>query len=300
MDGLEREARHAALRALPEAVQAELSSAALPLVLSVLTSWRGRQISRNRRRVFRSRELLRSSAARRHVRAIAEISRRLEAGGDLSRYLSKGAEIVYRGPDGTGRPDGDKDRLLAEWGVHHLHLGTGLDRSGRFVHRTRELLFLHINPAEAHLIGVYPHGAWTQQEVARIMVRNWGGLGVLHAARSGLSLKRSSTDQERAKLRAAGISLALEVDGVVYFPQGQTVAGTPLPAARQIMTFRAELERWRGEHGQKQFAAMDKHIAAEDPIGSQYPWEPRVAGGLCFFTKAARWRLDVARLPGVV
>lgn len=296
LDALERQVQRSVLRSLPTSDRELLVGLDLSSLLIVQLTWCQRQIARAHRRVHESREMRASPARPQYSEAIAQITHRLRTGGDLGPYLSKASAIAIAGPG--HRAESDKDRLLAEWGVHHLHLGTRRESDGRFVERTRDLLFVHVGLDDAYLIGIYPHGAWARAEIAEVIVRNWGEIGPFRAARSVIGLAQEPpTEEERLRLRNAGLTVAIEVDGLVYMPMGQSSAGTPLPAAIEVNRFMHELERWRGEYGREQLEQHRAFVAAREPLAAHAPWTTHVAGGECFLLKGAAWRLPVARLP---
>ncbi|WP_338834331.1 hypothetical protein MHLNE_06900 [Moorella humiferrea] len=137
------------------------------------------------------------------------IKKKIEEGQILTPHLSKKiADLDYN------------DALLNDWGIHHLHLGTTVDNSG-FIVRTREVLFVRFDEENAYFINVMPHGTWSEQELVRVIHRNWPKSikrfrlnGVI-----GTEFKLSNEDIE--KLRKAGVVTLVEVEkGVVYAPIG--------------------------------------------------------------------------------
>jgi len=59
-----------------------------------------------------------------------------------------------------------------------------------------------------------------------IIVREWPNAGLMMGSLSGLSLAQAPTDEERKQAREAGIAQPVEIDGALYMPRGQTLAGT--------------------------------------------------------------------------
>lgn len=92
-----------------------------------------------------------------------EIKKKIEQGKDLSPHLSLGIEIAT-----------NKDDLLFEWGVHHLHLGTKPhSKKTNFVERTGPLLFGHFTHDTFYAIGIYTHGNWCNTTIIETLVNNW-------------------------------------------------------------------------------------------------------------------------------
>ena len=80
----------------------------------------------------------------------------------------------------------DLDLLIADWGIHHLHLSP--ERDGR---RTGDLLFAVFRPDDAYLLQILPHGNWAELSLLETIVRNWPDGALINGAlRGGLSLPR--------------------------------------------------------------------------------------------------------------
>lgn len=151
--------------------------------------------------------------------------------------MSTAIEHAY-GPPSDRR---SLDRLLADWGIHHLHLGTEPHptRPG-FLARTGLVLLVALLEADAYLIDLRPHerdgGNWAELEILRIVVRNWPDAGILRRSNWAVSLTQRWSDEERRELRLAGIAGGgVEIDGQVWWAGGQTLGGTPLSVARHCM-----------------------------------------------------------------
>lgn len=120
-----------------------------------------------------------------------------------------------------------KDGLLFDWGIYHLHLGTEIQSDG-FIERTGPLLYLIIDDFNAYFIDVLNHGEWTNQELLRIIHRNWPqtiessrikGKGIV-------GLEKNFSDEEINQLRRANVNVLIEIEpGVIYIGPGGGVAG---------------------------------------------------------------------------
>jgi len=146
-------------------------------------------------------------------------------GDDLTARLS-GLTRNFHDPGETQ----DRDRMLNDWGVHHLHLGphTG---STKPVKRTRDLLFVVFLEDHAYAITVLPHGHWADEDILRVMANNWPDDGVIHGASGAIvGLADPIDPTRRQELRDAGVSAAYQHDdGRVYLPRGlMSTAGTSM------------------------------------------------------------------------
>lgn len=212
----------------------ELRKMSLADLLIIFANWRARFPSPIPRTVHRSAELEKNSAMAKYSSAIAEIEADLRSGNSVARFLSRGVESSYV-PTGKrptmSYPRRDLDGLMAEWGIHHFHLSTVLESDG-FVRRTDDLLLVALRNEDAYFIDIYPHESrtWTDRDVIRIAVRNWPEAQIVSPLKGGLTIEHAYTDEEYRNLRNAGVTVLMEIDGVVYVPPGQTTAGTPLSA----------------------------------------------------------------------
>jgi hypothetical protein len=183
----------------------------------VFTAWRGRVPQARPRRVYISSDLLdnhdRLAYSAGLVAALSEIAH----GHDLRPRTSTAIEHAYTPwtPPllARGRP-GQRhvDRLLADWGLHHLHLGTTPHpKRPEFVSRTRHVRFVAFKPEDAYLVDVAEHesdGAnWSALKLLEIVVRNWPDAGILVASTFAVGLTNGNwSDEDRRALRRAGIS----------------------------------------------------------------------------------------------
>lgn len=211
--------------------------------------WRGRFVQPVPRTVRLSAELKKSPKRQVHAAALAAIEAKIAAGEDLSAHLSTRVSHPAGGnPTDPPSKRADRDLLLAEWGVHHLHLSTEMRKDG-FTKRTGDVLFVVFREADAYLLGVFDHPQhenWAAEEIFAVMVRNWPDRGLVLKSDFVVGLSQEYSDEDRLELRKAGMNSALQIDGKVYSPGGSGMAldGTPLievQAAQQVMW---ELSRW--------------------------------------------------------
>lgn len=152
-----------------------------------------------------------------HQAGWAALMGKIEAGADLSPHLSLRIEDVM-----------GKDPLLLDWGVYHLHLGQASHpKNQNFIERTGPLVFGFPTVDAFHAIGIYDHCAWSDSSIIETMHSNWPHLTERAQVRgAGMSLTHSYTDEDRKKLRAAGINLITPLaDGTFLFPVGGGYSG---------------------------------------------------------------------------
>lgn len=195
--------------------------------------WRGRFIQPLPRTVHRSDEFMKSSKRQAHAAALEVIETKIATGEELNAHLSTRVSHPAGG-DSTMPPSkrADRDLLLAEWGVHHLHLSTEMRKDG-FTSRTADVLFVVFREADAYLLGIFDHPQhenWAAENIFAVMVRNWSDAGLVLKSSFATGLSQEYSDDDRLELRKAGMNSALQVDGKVYSPSGGGIAldGTPL------------------------------------------------------------------------
>jgi hypothetical protein len=218
-------------------------------LLIIYFNWMDRLIDATPRTVHISDVLgdnpLRADA--RYCDAFEEIRAKIQIGEPLTPHLSRGILIGYeaarRGPKKLKRRR-DLDLLLADWGVHHLHLSTTIT-TDRFTERTGPLLLGIFHAADAYLIDIVEHGDWSRQSIMETAVRQWPDAGILYELKGVLGLERSVSDVDRGQLRGAGINVALEIDGKVYMsPCGISSAGTSTNAAMRSIQVRRDIDEF--------------------------------------------------------
>ena len=119
------------------------------------------------------------------------------------------------------------DGLLAEWGVHHFHLGTCPDKkSPNYIQRSGPLLFAFVTDNCFYAINVYSHFDFTNNDVIERIHENWPELIEKYRCK-GVTAEPLKPD-ERKSLRAKNGNVFTSVpDGTVYSPisGGVTASG---------------------------------------------------------------------------
>ena len=89
------------------------------------------------------------------------LKEKILSGDDLMPHLSRQHNKIK-----------NRDGLLEEWNVHHLHLGTTYEKNG-LITRTKALVFAVITDEKFHAINIYMHDGWADKEVVIIIDNNW-------------------------------------------------------------------------------------------------------------------------------
>jgi hypothetical protein len=266
IDRLEEATRQHLVGAMPIDPSGELARLSLADLLISWGTWKGWLIASRPRRAHLSAELQASEKASDHTAALQAIVAKIEAGEDLAAHLSRTVE-ENRG----------LDRMLADTGVHHLHLGDELEPDGRLVVRGKDLLFVAFKPDDAYLIGIYEHNTdWARISIVETMARNWPDAGLVHELMYVIAPTQNWTDEERLELQKAGLAAApVIVDGKVFMTLGQSTGGTPYSAARLSMVVMHTFREWHEELEQR-LAEAERAIdeAAGEPVRGE--WEPTV------------------------
>jgi hypothetical protein len=205
---------------------------------------RHRSIEKRKRCVEWSSQLrARQVAMHEHiVSGLGSVVLAAEKGDDLNPYLSRelASDKAFR----------REDMMLNELGVHHFHLGAGLDSRG-LVRGTNELLFAYVTDQAVHFIEVFDHTSFGDEEAFRIAQENWPHLFDAKRARlnptSGL---QSISPEERRALRSKNANvLVAATDGTLFFPPGggltpSGMSPTLVIAGDRILVRLREKQRW--------------------------------------------------------
>jgi hypothetical protein len=282
VDDIEDTVRNHVIGRMPTDSTGELSSMPLRQLLGVYWTWRDRFPSPRARTVHRSRELDASPRAQQYSSELAELERKMKAGEDFAPHLSDRVETAYvseqqRPTLNPRRREADRDRMLAAWGIHHLHLSNA-PGTGRFTARGADLLYAVFKPDDAYLLGIYTHDDWARKELVEVIVRNWPDAGLFLKSSYVLGQTAKFTDDDRRDLRRANISEGLfEVDGALYGPGGLglTVGGSSVVAERCAMAYIESLRQLR-ENLNDRLSAFGREL--DDAAGHTVTgeWRPHV------------------------
>lgn len=250
VDRLERVAKRHVLKSVPAEGLAQLQGLGLADLLIEYRVLRGRFVAPTPRKVHLSRELRSSPEAKSQRAVLNALIRKIEDGVDVTPHLSRRIVRPFRSVKPT-KPSGrtDRDLLLSDWGVHHLHLSLEVQPDGMTA-RSKDVLFAVFDDEDAYLIGIlaHPHEAnWAAEDIFAVMVRNWPNAGLVHPAHGVIGLSQRYSDEDRLKLRNSGVANIMEIDGKVFMPGrfGQTTAGTPVQATRDVNELMWQIGAWR-------------------------------------------------------
>jgi hypothetical protein len=272
MDRVEEALRGHVLTTLPDP-RGVLPSMSLWDLLSEYGTWRLRLPSRRPRKVHVSHELTTRRRTTTLDKKLTALIDAIQVGEDLASYVSKrvwqGYEAQTEERSLSWRPD--RDLMLAEWGVNHLHLSPEHGNC---------LLFAIFRDNDAYLIDVCTHRDWARRAILEIMIRNWPDAGIVIKT-GAIGLTKDWSDRDRKRLREHGISSAMiEFDGHVWAPAsiGLTLDGTPVLVANAVMHLTWTLNDWR-EHLPERLAEAE--LAVNEALGYETAgeWTPSIYQG---------------------
>lgn len=224
-------------------------------LLTIYVNWLRRLVPAQPRRVHSSEALLASqcSLADKHRTGLDQLIAKIETGSCIRPHLSTRIEQGFTPQDPAEgkalQKRRDLDLLLNECGVHHLHLGQKLRKDG-FVERKRSdppapLLFAAFRPYDAYLIDLMPHDDWTSTHLLEVLVREWPEAGLLVKKLKGIAPGTNYSPHDRKKLRNAGITTSVIIDGEVYTPIGLSLAGYSTQTSNEVKGILNSLTRFK-------------------------------------------------------
>ncbi len=151
------------------------------------------------RRVLRSSALRSRQLSPEHRQAVDTIAEEAERGDDLRPRLSRSVT-----------DPSFNDRLMNDWRIHHLHLGSKLEADG-FVQRTGPLLYVMVRDDVIYFIDLLAHGtkSFANQDLVDILDAEWpeaiadGKLGAIPGSLQPASLAPKERHRFREKLNFA-------------------------------------------------------------------------------------------------
>lgn len=292
IENLQAEIRRYLIAAMPPDPTGRLADMDLGGLLTTYGGWRNRFVPAQPRTVHVSRELLASDLSSVYGGPLAAIRSKLVAGEDITSHLSTRIRHAFEpgNEPTTIHRRADRDLLLSDWGIHHLHLSTDPHpEAPGFNARTKHVLFVAFRGANAYLIGIYPHpkdnGNWAERAIVETVVRNWPQAGIVHCADYAVGLAEPEpSDEDRLKLRNAGVNTPFEIDGSVYLPLGQMLDGTSIVVARHVMEVRAVLDHYRSNEDELEYRLAS--CEASHNLTGDSAWRAVVEREQYGFTKA--------------
>nr|VFJ45621.1 MAG: hypothetical protein BECKFM1743A_GA0114220_1002710 [Candidatus Kentron sp. FM]VFJ49463.1 MAG: hypothetical protein BECKFM1743C_GA0114222_1007110 [Candidatus Kentron sp. FM]VFK13537.1 MAG: hypothetical protein BECKFM1743B_GA0114221_102844 [Candidatus Kentron sp. FM] len=186
-------------------------------VIHTFLNLQKRLISRIPREILKSKEF---SCPQNLQQGLSNVEGIIRQGGYLTPYLSRSIK----------KPDYN-DPLLNHWGIHHIHLGSGIEPDG-FIKRTTRMLFCRFDNKKAYFINVLPHkDSWTRQGMIRVLHENWPE-SIRNFRMNGVfGLEHPITDDDVKILRNKNINVPIEVKpGIVYGLMGGCVSASGISA----------------------------------------------------------------------
>ena len=114
----------------------------------------------------------------------------------------------------------NRDGLLAEWGVHHFHLGTEPSpRNPAYVTRTGPLVYALVDDASFCAINVYLHDGFEEVSIIESLHRNWPEMIEKYRAKGVTGVPLNKTERKALRKKSCNV-LVTTSDGTVYMPIG--------------------------------------------------------------------------------
>lgn len=250
METLDASARQLVLTHLPHdrsdaAVTSALHGMSTSDLLIKWFNWNSRLIPANPRKVHQSKEFQANKVVTARKPEIDALISEIEAGTDLTKYLSRGVKHGYIDPTGIkSHLRQDMDLMLSAWGIHHLHTSQVVESDG-FVERDGYIVFAVFKHDAAYLIDLMTHKDWVNEHVLQVLVDNWPDTGLIHEVKGVVGLSRTLNDSQRLTLRKKHANTAAEINGNVYMPAaGMVASGASLHSVRQADRVCDALERF--------------------------------------------------------
>lgn len=159
--------------------------------------------------------------------AIGRLKTEFELGRDVSPWLSD--RVRKRKEDSLA------DLMFNDWQISHFHLGQLFVTPNKVGPRPKGelLLFALVKADHVTLLDLHPHGAWSTTQILRVVLRTSPqdmpeAEGIIGARTGG------PTDAELLKVRQAGYTAPIHLDGKAFFPPGLGVSGSR-HAARLVL-----------------------------------------------------------------
>jgi hypothetical protein len=159
-----------------------------------------------------------------HEAGWAVLQDKVKKGENINSHLSTG-HISLLNPDG----------LLAEWGVHHFHLGTTpYPRNPVYTNRTGPLLYAIVGHETFYAINIYDHYSFEDTDVLESIHRNWPETISRYQAKAVTGGVWDKEQRRALRCKNANVCVAT-ADGTVYMPIGGGVmaSGINAEAVRQ-------------------------------------------------------------------
>jgi hypothetical protein len=129
------------------------------------------------------------------------------------------------------------DDLLNDWGIHHFHLGTVIDKRG-FIKRTGPLLFAKVTNQAAYFLKIGQHDGLSEKKLLDTIHDNWPDIIAHYQVKGVLPSNQQMTDEDIRILRKAGITpITQRTDGTIHVAPGGgiTLSGNSTLSTRKAI-----------------------------------------------------------------
>jgi hypothetical protein len=197
----------------PEDARADLHKMGPHELLRCYVNWADRHVAPRPRRVVTWDGFLRHGSAQRHLDAVRELAKKIEAGLDLTPFLSEDIDrFGYIRPKvskkrGAIQWEPVKDYALNAFETHHLHLSTHIRADG-WSKRTDELLYVIFSRDNAFLVMVGDHHSFDDGTLAQAIAEARVGTSLELKGVLGPALARTMREHNQPQRR--GLSTAYQ------------------------------------------------------------------------------------------
>jgi hypothetical protein len=214
----------------PEDARADLQVMKPRELLRWYVNWADRYIAPRPRRVLTWNGFLQHGSAQPHLEAVRYLAERIEAGEDLTPFLSRDIDrFGYVGPKPRSvQWEPVKDYALNAYETHHLHL-TAKIRANGWSKRSRTLLYVSFSRDSAFFVMVGDHKSFDDGTLARAIGE--ARVGTADEFKGILGPGRQCTMLDQDRLQRRGFSTAFQVgDHTVIGAQLSSDGTAPLQA----------------------------------------------------------------------
>lgn len=113
----------------------------------------------------------------------------------------------------------DKDLLLNDWNIHHLHLDIRAHQNHpSFFRRTDDILFVIFQPNAVYFIDILPHenDVWGSKNLIDVILNNWPNNCLVHELFGVMRPEENFSSADRNYLRKAGIPTGIKMGEKLY------------------------------------------------------------------------------------
>jgi hypothetical protein len=161
---------------------------------------------------------------------------KVRKGEDLNPHLSSRHAFLL-----------NRDGLLAEWGVHHFHLGTKRDpKNPAFVKRTGPLVYALVDDNTFCAINVYTHNDFEEGSIVESIHRNWPDMISKYQMKDVTGGVWDKTQRRTLRSKNANVFVTT-AGGTVYMPisGGVMASGVNSEAVRDADYWQMEIRSFQ-------------------------------------------------------